>query len=110
MQNVHWQIPGTDQSISISGLVVEYIVAIDVTRDRFPADALQIAKSIMARRSSGMVIAAPMATEHGQCGQQFLAKTLPCVCVCPMYGGVAEYVLLGQVRSLRAERFELPTF
>ena len=26
--------------ISISGLVVEYIVAIDVTRARFPADAL----------------------------------------------------------------------
>ena len=26
--------------ISISGLVVEYIVAIDVTRVRFPADAL----------------------------------------------------------------------
>ena len=27
------------ESISISGLVVEYIVAIDVTRVRFPADA-----------------------------------------------------------------------
>ena len=27
-------------NISISGLVVEYIVAIDVTRARFPADAL----------------------------------------------------------------------
>ena len=27
--------------ISISGLVVEYIVAIDVTRVRFPADALR---------------------------------------------------------------------
>ena len=27
------------RSISISGLVVEYIVAFDVTRDRFPADA-----------------------------------------------------------------------
>ena len=27
---------------SISGLVVEYIVAIDVTRVRFPADALLI--------------------------------------------------------------------
>ena len=26
--------------VSISGLVVEYIVAIDVTRVRFPADAL----------------------------------------------------------------------
>lgn len=30
------------KSISISGLVVEYIVAIDVTRVRFPADALLV--------------------------------------------------------------------
>ena len=28
--------------MSISGLVVEYIVAIDVTRVRFPADALSL--------------------------------------------------------------------
>ena len=28
-------------SVSISGLVVEYIVAINVTRVRFPADALE---------------------------------------------------------------------
>ena len=28
--------------IGISGLVVEYIVAIDVTRVRFPADALRL--------------------------------------------------------------------
>ena len=36
--------------MSISGLVVEYIVAIDVTRARFPADALSIdalANSVM---------------------------------------------------------------
>ena len=31
---------------SISGLVVEYIVAIDVTRVRFPADAFSIEQSI----------------------------------------------------------------
>ena len=31
---------------SISGLVVEYIVAIDVTRVRFPADALSIASRV----------------------------------------------------------------
>ena len=31
----------------ISGLVVEYIVAIDVTRVRFPADALLIASELM---------------------------------------------------------------
>ena len=30
----------TTVGMSISGLVVEYIVAIDVTRVRFPADAL----------------------------------------------------------------------
>ena len=30
---------------SISGLVAEYIVAIDVTRVRFPADALRLARS-----------------------------------------------------------------
>ena len=30
----------TRNSVSISGLVVEYVVAIDVTRVRFPADAL----------------------------------------------------------------------
>ena len=37
-------------NISIGGLVVEYIVAIDVTRARFPADALSIdalANSVM---------------------------------------------------------------
>jgi hypothetical protein len=32
--------PGRLDVASISGLVVEYIVAIDVTRVRFPADAL----------------------------------------------------------------------
>lgn len=31
-----------DSVSSISGLVVEYIVAIDVTRVRFPADALLV--------------------------------------------------------------------
>jgi hypothetical protein len=31
---------GRPDVASISGLVVEYIVAIDVTRVRFPADAL----------------------------------------------------------------------
>ena len=31
---------GNHSNRSISGLVVEYIVAIDVTRVRFPADAL----------------------------------------------------------------------
>ena len=30
--------------VSISGLVVEYIVAIDVTRVRFPADAFPVCK------------------------------------------------------------------
>ena len=31
---------GANFNMSISGLVVEYIVAIDVTRVRFPADAM----------------------------------------------------------------------
>lgn len=35
---------------SISGLVVEYIVAIDVTRVRFPADAYHVA---MAKKGAG---------------------------------------------------------
>ena len=35
--------------MSISGLVVDYIVAIDVTRARFPADAL-----VPARRAVGV--------------------------------------------------------
>ena len=34
--------------ISISGLVVEYIVAIDVTRVRFPADARMLAGVCLA--------------------------------------------------------------
>ena len=34
---------GRENFTSISGLVVEYIVAIDVTRVRFPADALFMA-------------------------------------------------------------------
>ena len=38
---------------SIGGLVVEYIVAIDVTRVRFPADALLISSfTLYARRSN----------------------------------------------------------
>ena len=37
---------------SISGLVVEYIVAIDVTRVRFPADALIIGHGILGRPSA----------------------------------------------------------
>ena len=39
-RNWHPEIYTLDDNISISGLVVEYIVAIDVTRVRFPADAL----------------------------------------------------------------------
>ena len=36
-------IPAWHTASSISGLVVEYIVAIDVTRVRFPADACSLA-------------------------------------------------------------------
>ena len=35
-------------SMSISGLVVEYVVAIDVTRVRFPADAFLVFLKIMS--------------------------------------------------------------
>ena len=38
-QRTSYVLAGVEDS-SISGLVVEYIVAIDVTRVRFPADAL----------------------------------------------------------------------
>ena len=37
---------------SISGLVVEYIVAIDVTRVRFPADAYDVCVEKAARRKA----------------------------------------------------------
>ena len=36
-------------SVSISGLVVEYIVAIDVTRVRFPADAFFFTGMVLLR-------------------------------------------------------------
>ena len=37
--NLESRVKAQDSCRSISGLVVEYIVAIDVTRVRFPADA-----------------------------------------------------------------------
>ena len=42
---------------SISGLVVEYIVAIDVTRARFPADALSV--HALARLCDDALVSAP---------------------------------------------------
>ena len=42
MSRVHW-------AYGISGLVVEYIVAIDVTRVRFPADAFHVVPRAAAR-------------------------------------------------------------
>ena len=42
---------------SISGLVAEYIVAIDVTRVRFPADALLWQRQASAIFSSGAMLA-----------------------------------------------------
>ena len=43
-----------DQSFvtCISGLVVEYIVAIDVTRDRFPVDAFAWAKHMQCQANA----------------------------------------------------------
>ena len=39
--------------MSISGLVVEYIVAIDVTRVRFPADALFECRTLLLNTPVG---------------------------------------------------------
>ena len=47
------------RSISISGLVVEYIVAIDVTRVRFPADAFLRVLAFCARVG---VVSSPLAS------------------------------------------------
>ena len=41
--------------MSISGLVVEYIVAIDVTRVRFPADALFECRTLLLNTPVGDV-------------------------------------------------------
>ena len=44
--------------MSISGLVVEYIVAIDVTRARFPADALSV--HALAKLCDDALVSAPL--------------------------------------------------
>ena len=46
-----------DTSTSISGLVVEYIVAMDVTRVRFPADAIYYDLYLSPRWGEKKVIA-----------------------------------------------------
>ena len=58
-------------SSSISGLVVEYIVAIDVTRVRFPADAFIAARRVLgilprarALRLSNMIALFAKAQQH----------------------------------------------
>ena len=45
--------PGRLDVARISGLVVEYIVAIDVTRVRFPADALELPHAAAALPKNG---------------------------------------------------------
>ena len=60
--------------MSISGLVVEYIVAIDVTRVRFPADAICMGRLFAAcvgqppgmpdRRTRGIALAHPKTREQ----------------------------------------------
>jgi hypothetical protein len=49
---------------SISGLVVEYIVAIDVTRVRFPADACDVAVCVLRFRVSCACPARPSSTNN----------------------------------------------
>ena len=73
-------------STSISGLVVEYIVAIDVTRVRFPADALFI-----------------RAAEYVGFSVEMTRHILP---------GVVQvrYRTVAQCANMTRERFELPTF
>ena len=44
--------------MSISGLVVEYIVAIDVTRVRFPADACIAVSMVLCSYGVGRAVAA----------------------------------------------------
>ena len=51
------RVPCPSSSQGISGLVAEYIVAIDVTRVRFPADALLWQWQASAISSSGAVLA-----------------------------------------------------
>ena len=56
--------------ISISGLVVEYIVAIDVTRVRFPADALSKRPLLIYLFTAGDSIASK---GHGECDARVAA-------------------------------------
>ena len=51
------RVPSPSSSQGISGLVAEYIVAIDVTRVRFPADALLWQRQASAIFSSGAMLA-----------------------------------------------------
>ena len=54
---------------SISGLVVEYIVAIDVTRVRFPADAFSHALFVAQRHGR---VAAAFVTRLAHCAEMGL--------------------------------------
>ena len=51
-----------DHGVSISGLVVEYIVAVDVTRVRFPADAMVFMHCQHANNTS-------MPAQHSHCSK-----------------------------------------
>lgn len=66
----------SNRSIGISGLVVEYIVAIDVTRVRFPADALFGAVGRM--RGAHAEGSAERASRHASCGSRKTGSASGC--------------------------------
>ena len=51
------------ESASISGLVVEYVVAIDVTRVRFPADAIFLSLQFFGFRFLAALVAFSIVVE-----------------------------------------------
>ena len=60
--------------ISISGLVVEYIVAIDVTRVRFPADAFSLALAFGAHVGVGFHLLASLGSFYASTSHGLLAN------------------------------------
>ena len=75
-----WHAACASQALRISGLVVEYIVAIDVTRVRFPADAFH--------SDTDLVQVLPLKTRHLKPLTR-IQPTLMAVlatCMCPMEG------------------------
>ena len=67
--------------LSISGLVAEYIVAIDVTRARFPADAKAAAPLAWDRGAAGCLPVLPQSLCHTEAASMvFLGLCHLCIC------------------------------